>query len=333
MATILVTGAAGFIGSTLSHALLDRSDAVVGFDNFHPYYDPALKRENVTELRARKGFEFHEGDLRDASFLERLFAGKRIDAVVHLAAMAGVRPSIQDPLLYADVNLTGTMLLVEAMRRADVKRLIFGSSSSVYGGSKEVPFRESQIADRPVSPYAATKRAGEILCHTYHHLHGFDVACLRFFTVYGPKQRPEMAIHQFTAKIRRGERIPFFGDGTSQRDYTYVDDIVSGIVAAIDRAKGFEIYNLGGSNTIALSDLVSHIEERVGRKAILEPLPDQPGDVPITFADVSKARTELGWKPRISIEEGLDRFVRWYLQRHPTEPSSATSSAPGKARS
>lgn len=328
MATILVSGAAGFIGSTLSRFLLARGDSVVGFDNFHPYYDPALKRENVAELRTSRGFEFHEGDLRDAAFLERCFAGKTVDAVVHLAAMAGVRPSIQDPLLYADVNLTGTMLLLEAMRRHGVTRLMFGSSSSVYGGSKEVPFRESQIADRPVSPYAATKRAGEILCHTYHHLHGFEIACLRFFTVYGPKQRPEMAIHQFTAKIRRGEKIPFFGDGTSQRDYTYVDDIVSGIVAALDRSRGFQIYNLGGSNTIALSKLVAHIEKRVGRAAILERLPDQPGDVPITYADVSKAERELGWKPRISIEEGLDRFVSWYLERHPTEPAGA----PKKAR-
>lgn len=331
MATILVTGAAGFIGSTLSHFLLDRGDAVVGFDNFHPYYDPALKRENVEELRAKRGFEFLEGDLRDAAFLERCFAGRKIDAVVHLAAMAGVRPSIQDPLLYAEVNLTGTMLLLEAMRRHGTRRLMFGSSSSVYGGSKDVPFRESQVADRPVSPYAATKRAGEILCHTYHHLHGFEIACLRFFTVYGPKQRPEMAIHQFTAKIRRGEKIPFFGDGSSQRDYTYVDDIVSGIVAALDRAQGFQLYNLGGSNTIALSRLVAHLEARVGKKAILERLPDQPGDVPITYADVSKAERELGWKPRIPIEEGLDRFVRWYLERHPAETAGAPN-ASGKAR-
>ncbi len=315
MATIVVTGAAGFIGSTLSHALLARGDEVVGFDNFHPYYDPRLKRANVAELATRKGFHFLEGDLRDAKFVESVFAGRKIDAVVHLAAMAGVRPSISDPMLYSDVNLTGTMLLLEAMRKNGVKRLMFGSSSSVYGGSKDVPFKESQIADRPVSPYAATKRAGEILCHTYHHLHGFSIACLRFFTVYGPKQRPEMAIHQFTSKIEKGEPIPFFGDGTSQRDYTYVDDIVEGILAALDRSQGFQIYNLGGSHTIDLRGLVAAIEKRVGRKAILDKKPDQPGDVPITSADVSKAEREIGWRPKVTIEEGLDRFIAWYHEK------------------
>jgi UDP-glucuronate 4-epimerase len=315
MTTILITGAAGFIGSSLATALLARGDSVVGFDNFHPYYDPAIKRKNVAELAGDPRFVFAEGDLRDAAFLESLFSAHRIDAVVHLAAMAGVRPSIQDPMLYADVNLTGTMRLLEAMRKNGVARLMFGSSSSVYGGSKDVPFREDQVADRPVSPYAATKRAGEVLCHTYHHLHGFAIACLRFFTVYGPKQRPEMAIHQFTARIERGEPIPFFGDGTSRRDYTYVDDIISGVIAALDRSTGFQIYNLGGSNTIALKDLVAHLERRVGRPAILDRKPDQPGDVPITYADVAKAVRELGWKPRIGIEEGLDRFIAWHRER------------------
>lgn len=316
MATILISGAAGFIGSWLSLALLERGDTVVGFDNFHPYYDPKLKRENVALLTPSPRFHFHEGDLRDASFLGKLFATHRIDAVIHLAAMAGVRPSIQDPMLYTDVNLTGTMLLLEAMRIAGVKRLMFGSSSSVYGGSKEVPFREDQIADRPVSPYAATKRAGEILCHTYHHLHGFEIACLRFFTVYGPRQRPEMAIHQFTHKIANGEPLPFFGDGNSRRDYTYVADIASGIIAALDRSRGFQVYNLGGSHTITLKDLVAHLGKRLGREPILNRQPDQPGDVPITYADVSKAERELGWKPVIGVEDGLDRFVKWYRERN-----------------
>lgn len=314
MANVLITGVAGFIGSHLAEALLARGDAVAGFDNFHPYYDPAIKRRNLAALAERPRFAFAEGDLRDPAFLEGFLREHPVDAVVHLAAMAGVRPSIQDPLLYADVNLTGTMRLLEAMRGAGVKRLLFGSSSSVYGGSKEVPFREDQVADRPVSPYAATKRAGEVLCHTYHHLHGFDVACMRFFTVYGPRQRPEMAIHRFTRLIEEGRPLPFFGDGTSRRDYTYVADIVDGLVKALDRARGFGIYNLGGANTVALKDLVAMLEERLGKRAVLERLPDQPGDVPITYADTARAEAELGFRARVRIEEGLDRFVAWYRE-------------------
>ena len=240
------------------------------------------------------------------------FAEQRVDSVVHLAAMAGVRPSIEDPMLYADVNLTGTMRLLEAMRGAGVSRLAFGSSSSVYGGSRQTPFSEDQVADRPVSPYAATKRAGEVLCHSYHHLFEFDVACLRFFTVYGPRQRPEMAIHKFTRMISRGEPLPFFGDGSSSRDYTYITDIVAGVIRSVDRLAGYEIFNLGGSRTTSLKELVELIAERVGREAILDRKADQPGDVPITFADVSKASEKLGYSPEVSIEQGLDRFVDWY---------------------
>jgi len=312
MATILVTGAAGFIGSTLAQALLKRGDRVVGLDNFNDFYDPKLKRRNVSELEQHGGFTLVEGDIRDRGTLDTVFRGSGIDTVVHLAAMAGVRPSILNPLLYADVNLTGTMQLLEAMRQAGVSRLSFGSSSSVYGGSRETPFSESQVADRPVSPYAATKRAGEVLVHTYHHLHGFEVSCLRFFTVYGPKQRPEMAIHRFTRLIDEGKPLPFFGDGSSSRDYTYIDDIVDGVIRATDRLGGFNIYNLGGSRTTSLRSLVSMIEERLGRQALFDRQPDQPGDVPITFADVSKATDELGYEPRVPIEEGLDRFVAWY---------------------
>lgn len=312
MARILVTGAAGFIGSTLSEQLVARGDEVIGLDNFQPFYDPRIKRRNLEGLLAGERFTLVEGDLRNPGDLERVFSNGPIDAVIHLAAMAGVRPSIEDPLLYTDINLVGTMRLVEAMRVAGTTRLMFGSSSSVYGGSKDVPFREDVVADRPVSPYAATKRAGEVLCHTYHHLHGFDVACLRFFTVYGPRQRPEMAIHKFTRRIMRGEPIPFFGDGSSRRDYTFVTDIVDGVVRALDRAEGFEVYNLGGSKTTSLAELVQKIAARAGKEAILDRQPDQPGDVPITYADVSKAEADLGYRPSVTIDEGLDRFVDWY---------------------
>ncbi len=325
MSTILVTGAAGFIGSTLSEALTRRGDSVVGFDNFHPFYDPRLKRKNLEGLKRESKFEFVEGDLRDPAALDAVFARRKIDCVVHLAAMAGVRPSITDPMLYSDVNLTGTMRLLEAMRRAGCQRLMFGSSSSVYGGSKEVPFREDQVADRPVSPYAATKRAGEVLCHSYHHLFGMEIACLRFFTVYGPRQRPEMAIHQFTRLIHHGKPIPFFGDGSTTRDYTYVDDIVDGIICTIDKAKGFEIFNLGGSRTLSLKSLVEKIEARIGRKAILNRLPDQPGDVPVTYADVSKAERLVGYRPRVEVDDGLTRFVKWYRDvMLPIETTSET---------
>lgn len=314
MATVLVTGAAGFIGSTLSEALLERGDRVVGFDNFHPFYDPRIKRRNLRGLLASDGFRLIEGDLRDAPAVSGLFQEDRIDAVVHLAAMAGVRPSIQDPMLYSDVNLTGTMHLLEAMRQAKVTRLMFGSSSSVYGGCKETPFREDQAADRPVSPYAATKRAGEVLCHSYHHLFGMDIACLRFFTVYGPRQRPEMAIHNFTRRIDLGEPVPFFGDGSSRRDYTFVGDIVDGVIRALDRSEGFRIYNLGGSSTTSLSELVGLLEERLGKQAVLDRKSDQPGDVPITYADVTLAEQQLDYAPRVGIEAGLDRFIAWYRQ-------------------
>lgn len=315
---VLVTGAAGFIGSNLIEQLLVAGHSVVGLDNFEPFYDPAIKRANLESLVGLGSFTFVEGDIRDRSALRRTFESREIDAVIHLAAMAGVRPSIRDPLHYSDVNLTGTMILLEEMRNRNVKRLVFGSSSSVYGGSSDVPFREDQAADRPVSPYAATKRAGEILCHSHHHLFGLEVACLRFFTVYGPRQRPEMAIHAFTRQISEGQPIPFFGDGSSRRDYTFVSDIVDGVIAALDRAKGYQVYNLGGSSTVSLAELVKLIEERVGRPAVYDRKSEQPGDVPITYADVSKARAEIGYDPKVDIRAGLDRFVEWYRATQPT---------------
>jgi UDP-glucuronate 4-epimerase len=315
MQKVLVTGAAGFIGSTLCEALTQRGDVVVGLDNFQPFYDPSIKRANLTGLIKRSNFTFVEGDIRDAERLTQLFSTQRFDAVIHLAAMAGVRPSIQDPMLYTDINLTGSMRLFEAMRAHGCIRMMFGSSSSVYGGSTEVPFREDQTADRPVSPYAATKRAGEVLAHAYHHLFGFTIACLRFFTVYGPRQRPEMAIHQFTRLIDQGKPVPFFGDGSSRRDYTYVDDIVDGIVRALDRANGFAIYNLGGHKTTSLKELVELIESRLGKQAVLNRLPDQPGDVPITYADITRAHADLGYAPRTPIDDGVTKFVAWYRER------------------
>lgn len=314
MQTYLVTGAAGFIGSHLSEALLRRGDRVVGFDNLNAYYDPRIKRRNLAQLAIHAGFSFVEGDLREKQAVDAVFEAQAFDAVIHLAAMAGVRPSIVDPVLYTEVNLTGTTLLLEGMRHSGCRRLQFGSSSSVYGGCTEIPFRESFVADRPVSPYAATKRAGEVLCHAYHHLFGFAIACLRFFTVYGPRQRPEMAIHQFTRLIDEGRPIPFFGDGSSRRDYTFVGDIVDGVVRSLDKTTGFEVYNLGGSHTVSLKELVELIEARVGKPAILDRRPDQPGDVPITSADVSKAEREIGYRPQTGIEQGLDRFMDWYRE-------------------
>jgi len=308
---VLVTGGAGFIGSHLCEALLARGDAVTVLDNFNDFYDPELKRRNV---RALEGAELVEGDVRDRELVEGLFESGAFDAVVHLAAMAGVRPSVADPLLYEDVNVRGTLILLEAARQQPGLRFVFASSSSVYGGNTEVPFKETDDIPRPVSPYAATKRAGELLAYTYHHLHDLPVTCLRFFTVYGPRQRPEMAIHAFVRKVLAGEPLPFFGDGTTRRDYTYVDDIVDGVVRAIDRCAGYEIYNLGESATTSLAELVEMIGDVCGEEVRLDRQPLQPGDVLVTYADVAKARARLGYAPGIGVREGLERFVAWYRE-------------------
>ena len=310
MARILITGAAGFIGSHLAGRLLGRGDEVVGLDNLNDYYDPAIKRRNVAGLGA--AFRLVEGDIRDRPLVERAFREGRFDAVVHLAAMAGVRPSLANPVLYHDVNCTGTAVMLAAAHGAGVGRFVFGSSSSVYGGNPKVPFHEDDDVGRPVSPYAATKRANELTCHTFAHLYGMDIACLRFFTVYGPRQRPEMAIHKFVRLIERGEPLPLFGDGRSERDYTYVDDILDGVVKALDRSRGYRIYNLGESRTISLRRLVEAIGRATGREPRVDWQPEQPGDVPRTFADISRAREELGYDPRVGLDEGLARFVAWY---------------------
>ena len=312
--SVLLTGAAGFIGSHVGEALLRRGDNVVAIDNFDSFYDPAVKRRNVAKLARQSGFTLIEGDVRDDSTLRRAFARAPFTAVVHLAARAGVRPSIVDPLLYDDVNVTGTTRLLEHARCVESGHLVLASSSSVYGGRTSVPFRESDAADRPSSPYASTKRANELTAHVYNHVYGLDITCLRFFTVYGPRQRPEMAIHKFTRLIEAGDEVEVYGDGTSARDYTYIDDIVDGVVRAIDRPNGYSIYNLGGTATTRLIDLVHMLAARLDRPLRLRHVPDQPGDVPITYADVSLARRDLGYVPRTPIDRGLDLFVDWYMR-------------------
>ena len=312
---VLVTGVAGFIGSHVAARLGARGDEVIGLDNFdETLYSAALHERN---LAAAGPVELRRADLTDPAVLHDLFAGRALDAVVHLGALAGVRPSLREPLRYAHVNVHGTLAVLEAMVEHRVARLVFASSSSVYGVRNETPFRERDPAVHPASPYAASKRAGELYCDTYAHLHGLAVASLRFFTVYGPRQRPEMAIPQFARRILDGTPLPFFGDGTTARDYTFIDDIVDGVVAALDSTapggatRGHRVYNLGGTRTTTLAQLVALLEERLGRRAVLDRRPDQPGDVPITCADIGEAAAALGYAPRVSIEDGLSRFCAW----------------------
>jgi UDP-glucuronate 4-epimerase len=309
---ILVTGGAGFIGSHLAQRLLGRGDTVVALDNFNDYYPPAFKERNVAEIGAAPGFELVRGDILDETLLADLAARHRFDVIVHLAARAGVRPSLEQPVLYEQVNCRGTLHLLEMARRMEGCRFVFASSSSVYGNVRETPFREDARIYRPISPYAATKAAGELYGYNYHHLYGLPFIALRFFTVYGPRQRPDMAIHKFTRLISRGEPVPFYGDGTTERDYTFYSDIIDGVVAAVDRDLGYHIFNLGESRTTSLARLVALIEEAVGRQAILKRLPMQPGDVQITYADVSRARELLAYHPATPVETGIPRFVEWY---------------------
>jgi len=319
---VLVTGGAGFIGSHLTRRLLDRGDRVTVLDDFNDFYDPQRKCVNVAPFLDRDDYRLVEGDIRDGDLVDRLFADSRFDAVVHLAARAGVRPSLEQPLLYEEVNCIGTLHLLEAARRHGPELFTFGSSSSVYGINKKVPFSESDEVNQPISPYATTKRTGELLCYNYHHLYGLKTSCLRFFTVYGPAQRPEMAIHKFTDLLARGEKIPMFGDGESQRDYTFVDDIIDGVVAVMDLAPDFEILNLGGADTTRLTDLIHWIADELAVEPRIEYLAEQPGDVPITYADVSKANQLLGYSPKVPIREGLKRFVAWYTRQSTGEPTA-----------
>ena len=315
MQTALVTGAAGFIGSHLCESLLQDGWRVVGVDCFDSFYDPSVKRQNVARCLSNKRFSLIESDIRDMPAMQAACA-LGIDVVVHLAARAGVRPSIEDPPLYQDVNVYGTCVLLEAVRAQRISRVIFASSSSVYGNSSKVPFSESDNVDNPISPYAATKKAGELLCHTYHHLFDINIFCLRFFTVYGARQRPDLAIHKFTRLIEEGSSIPVFGDGSMMRDHTYIEDIISGVRAAMDRCKGYRIYNLGESQPVSLSDLIAAIETALGKKAAIQRLPRQPGDVDRTYADVSRATAELGFRPSTSLAVGLEAFVRWFRSQN-----------------
>jgi len=315
---ILVTGGAGFIGSHLIERLLGEGRDVVCLDAFTDYYDPRVKRANVARLQGIGRFPVYEADVRDEEACDRAFRDQSIDTVVHLAASVGVRHSVENPGLYEDVNCRGTINLLELSRRHEAQKFILGSTSSIYGASERIPFQEDDPVPHPVSPYAASKRAAELFCYTYHHLHGLSVACLRFFTVYGPWGRPDMAAYKFTELIDHGKPIPVYGDGTSRRDFTYCKDIVQGIARAIDVPVDYEIFNLGESKVVELNYMIGLLEEALGKKAIRQTLPFQPGDVPVTHADISKARRVLGYDPKHPIEDGLKAFVEWYRHGRPS---------------
>jgi len=322
---ILLTGAAGFIGSHLAERLCARGDEVIGFDNFDGFYAREVKERNLSSLRKMSSFSLVEGDLTVPGDLERAFtAAGKVDQVVHLAALAGVRPSISQPDRYADVNVTGTMRLFTQARIRGISKIVFASSSSVYGQHNKVPFKESDRCDYPMSPYAATKRAGELLARAEHHVHGSSVTCLRFFTVFGPRQRPDLAIHKFTRAIATGKKITLYGDGSTSRDYTWISDVIEGVEAAIDQMAAqdrarFRIYNLGGAQTTKLAELVELIARALGKAPEIERKPEQPGDMKHTYADVSLAQNELNYAPRTTIAEGIPQFVRWWRDAHEAE--------------
>src|SRR5213079_188295 len=310
---ILVTGGAGFIGSHLVEKLLPDGYSVAILDDFNDFYDPQIKRANIAAVA--KDIAVHDVDLRDGDKISNLFRREKFDAIAHLAARAGVRPSIQQPQLYYDTNVAGSLHLLEGARTSGIERFIFASSSSVYGAAKKVPFSEEEHLTQTLSPYAATKIGGEFLCSTYSHLYKLRIVALRYFTVYGARQRPDLAIHQFTRKIHAGEPIDQFGDGTTRRDYTYIDDIIEGTMAALNYDGAmFDVFNLGESQTIQLKDLIAAIENALGKKAKINRLPEQPGDMPLTCADISKARKLLGYNPTTRLSDGLPRFIDWFLR-------------------
>ncbi len=314
MKSILITGGAGFIGSHLVDRLLGEGGwRITVIDDFNDFYDPAIKRANIDLHLANPNFSLIEADIRDFYSLHEVFNEQQFDCIVHLAARAGVRPSLTEPRLYVETNINGTVNLLELARAHGVKQFVFGSSSSVYGENEKVPFNEDDPIFKPISPYAATKAAGELICHTYAHLYDVRIVCLRFFTVYGARQRPDLAIHKFAKLISAGKTIPVFGDGTTRRDYTYIDDIISGVRAAMDYDQSpYEVINLGESRTVELRELISLLESALGKTAQIDRQPTQPGDVPQTFADISKARRLLGYNPQTQIEEGIRKFVAWF---------------------
>ncbi len=309
----LVTGGAGFIGSHVCERLLNDGHSVCAFDDLNDFYSPAIKQRNIGDIQTlAKPFTFVHGDLTDRDAVEELFASEQFDQVIHLAARAGVRPSLAEPALYQRVNVEGTVNLLEAGRARNVKKFTIASSSSVYGVNSKVPFSEDDPIAKAISPYAASKLADEGLGHVYHHVYGMDIAMLRFFTVYGPRQRPDLAIHKFARLIQEDKPIPVFGDGSTARDYTYVTDTLQGILACTQKEFGFDVFNLGESQTVKLSYLIELIEKAIGKEAIIDRQPNQPGDVPITYADISKARENLEYNPQIKIEEGIPKFVEWF---------------------
>ena len=313
MPKILLTGFAGFIGSHLTEKLLNEDYTVIGIDDFNDFYDPKTKERNITTFKINKNFIFNKGDIRDKNIISEIFKKHKPEIVVHLAARAGVRPSLQLPLLYEEVNVLGTLNLLEAARNNNCQKFIFGSSSSVYGECKNIPFKETELDLKPISPYGVSKLTGEKYCQAYHHLYKLPIICLRFFTVYGPRQRPDLAIHKFTKLIDEGKPIPVFGDGNYKRDFTYITEIIDGVMSSIVYNKtSFEIFNLGESHSTSVNDLVKLLENAIGKKAVIDWQKAQPGDVPLTYADVSKAEKLLGYKPRTKPEEEIKKFVEWY---------------------
>jgi UDP-glucuronate 4-epimerase len=308
---VLVTGAAGFIGSTLVERLLADGREVIGVDSFDPFYPESIKRRNLTRALGARRFRLEHVDIRDAGRLERIFADSAFDGVVHLAALAGVRPSLERPAQYADVNVHGSAVVFEVAARHGRPRVVFASSSSVYGEREDGPFRETDPVERPISPYAATKRAGELVAHTFHHAHGLSVTCARIFTAYGPRQRPDLAIRKFAERMRRGDSVPVYGDGSALRDFTYVDDLVEGLVRALDRDLGFAILNFGAGRTVSVLEVVHALEEELEVKARVEWRPRQTGDVSRTWADIGAAREALGYAPQVELREGIRRFAAW----------------------
>ena len=321
MKTYFITGGAGFIGSTLTERLLKEGNKVVTIDNFCDFYDKKIKEENIKLFLENPNYKLYRGDIRNREDVKKVFDENEIDVVMHLAAMAGVRPSIEDPILYQNVNGIGTQNILEEAKLHNVKNLVMASSSSVYGNCKEVPFREDMIVDFAISPYAATKKANEVMAHVYHKLNNMNIIMLRFFTVYGPKQRPDLAINKFTRLMLNNEEIPMFGDGTTSRDYTYVDDIVDGICKSCNYVMThdnvYEIINLGSNNPISLKDMINIIGKTLGIKPKIKELGMQPGDVDRTFADITKAKELLGYKPSITFEEGIKKFIEWYKEKRP----------------